>query len=225
MDLPHYYMPRPALPQDEATIAACTEAFVLLQANPGDDTPLAHLPVARWQFLCILADTLPVLLHGSSNLDIARFEPRQPRDATIFGNQLAVYAASDGIWPIFFAIVDRIAPVSLNNACFRLGTPEGTLTDPYYFFSITQSVREQEPWRNGAVYILPRETFRQNPPYITQGFEVHEMHWASPEPVVPLVCIPVTPDDFPFLQQIRGHDNAIIAERAKNDPNGFPWVE
>lgn len=223
--MPPYFLPRPAVPQDAATVAACVEALARLQANPEDDSPLAQLPVSRWQFLCILADTLPVLMHGSANPEITLFEPRQPNDATVFGNQNAVYAASDGIWAMFFAIVNRKPRVSLLNGSFRIGLPDGTVTDPYYFFSISRSLQDPECWQNGSVYILPRDTFRQNPPYAAQGVEVHEMHWASPEPVAPLARIAVTPDDFPFLHRVRNHDPAVIRERAKSDPGGFPWLE
>jgi hypothetical protein len=33
------------------------------------------------------------------------------------------------------------------------------------------------------------------------------------------------PEDFPFLEDIRGHDDSLLYTRAKADPEGFPWVD
>ncbi|MEU1003082.1 hypothetical protein [Streptomyces tibetensis] len=41
-----------------------------------------------------------VLLHGSGDPAIRRFEPRQPDDSSEFGNRRAVFAADDGLWPM-----------------------------------------------------------------------------------------------------------------------------
>lgn len=66
---------------------------------------------------------------------------------------------------------------------------------------------------------------------------VHEEFWlhrpesrfddateARLEPVRPLAKLEVKPGDFPFLDQVRGHDNDLVAERAAADPFGFPWL-
>lgn len=60
------------------------------------------------------------------------------------------------------------------------------------------------------------------PPLIVAGQRVHIPQWASLEAVTPLARIAVAPEDFPFLAEIRGHDDAYILERAKSDPDGFP---
>jgi hypothetical protein len=49
--------------------------------------------------------------------------------------------------------------------------------------------------------------------------------WASPVNVKPIAKLDITPDDFPFLSQVRGHNNAVIRERVKLNPGGFPWLE
>ncbi|MDB5540334.1 MAG: hypothetical protein JWQ89_2061 [Devosia sp.] len=60
------------------------------------------------------------MLHGSTNPDIEVFEPRKSDDVNAFGDQTAVYAASDGIWPLYFAILDRQRyRMSLINGSFR----------------------------------------------------------------------------------------------------------
>jgi hypothetical protein len=73
----------------------------------------------RWQFLCYLADHKPIVLHGSGNPGLSEVEPRQTNDLNEFSNRRAIYAASDGIWPIYFAIRDREQhAMSLTNACY-----------------------------------------------------------------------------------------------------------
>jgi hypothetical protein len=226
MDLPNYYLPRPPLQLDPATIAAYEALWAhITTAREPAELPYA-LSTPRWQFLSYLADRKPVLLHGSGNPDIAAFEPRQPADFIAFGNRAAVYAASDGIWPIYYAILDRDQyPMSLTNACIRVATPTGELGEPFYFFSISQTALQHHPWRTGMVYILPRTTFEPHPPIQSGNSSIHVMQWASPTPVAPLAKLRVTPADFPFLDQIRGHDDLIQQQRARANPDGFPWVD
>jgi hypothetical protein len=49
--------------------------------------------------------------------------------------------------------------------------------------------------------------------------------WASLVPVRPLAHLAVSPADFPFLAQVRGHDMAKVNQRAERNPQGFPWVD
>ena len=226
MQLPRYYLPRPPLDLDAATIAAYEALWTHITTSAEADEVPYSLSVPRWQFLCYLADHKPVVLHGSGNADLIELEPRQTNDLSEFGNRCAIYAASDGIWPIYFAILDRDQyAMSLTNACFRVVTPTDTHSEPFYFFSISQTALEHQPWRTGTVYILPRTTFDQQPPLAYPGAEIQVMHWASTERVNPIAKVMVTPDDFPFLGQIRGHDDVVQQQRASANPNGFPWIE
>jgi hypothetical protein len=106
MEIPDYCLVRP-----EGTTAADLVAFERLytdQIEPGGGRRIDYgLAAPRWQFLCWLAETKDVLLHGSGNAGIREFEPRRPADTSEFGGRNAVFAASDGIWATFFAIVDR----------------------------------------------------------------------------------------------------------------------
>jgi hypothetical protein len=224
--MPHYYLRRPALQLDASTIDAYEALWTSITTAPaGRELPYA-LPLPRWQFLCYLADHKPVLLHGSGNPTVQSFEPRKATDSMPFGNRAAVYAASDGIWPIYFAILDRDQyPMSLTNACIRVSTPTGGLGEPYYFFSISQTALVSRPWRTGTIYILPRTTFEPQPPIPSDHGTVHVMQWASPMPVAPLAKLRVTPADFPFLEQIRGHDEQVQQQRVRANPDGFPWIE
>jgi hypothetical protein len=226
MQLPRYYLPRPAFHLDAATIVASEALWTQITTSAEAGELPYSLPIPRWQFLCYLADHKPVVLHGSGNPHLMELEPRQTNDLSEFGNRCAVYAASDGIWPIYFAILDRDQyAMSLTNACFRVVTPTGTRSEPFYFFSISQTALQHQPWRVGTVYILPRATFEQQPPLPYPDSEIQVMHWASPERVKPLAQVTVTPDDFPFLSQIRGHDDRVQRQRASANPDGFPWIE
>ncbi len=164
------------------------------------------------------------MLHGSGRTDIEEFEPRQSNDINEFGNRRAVYAASDGIWPLYFAIVDRANYVtSLVNSCFRIVTAEGR-SESYYYFSVNADALPHTPWRAGMIYILPAATFEQQPRTHFHGIEIELTQWASRAPVRPLARLAVQPQDFPFLAQIRGHDMAEVERRAAADPHGFPWL-
>jgi hypothetical protein len=185
-----------------------------------------ELSMPKWQFLSLLVDTAGVVLHGSSRPDIAEFRPRQPTDVDEFSSQHAVYAASDGIWPIYFAIVDRTRAGSLLNACFTvLDGGEADQRSTYYFFSVEQNALDSRPWRDGTVYVLPRRSFVAQPPGRIGGHRVQVRQWASAEAVRPLARLPVTPADFPFLDAVVPHDPALVRERSARDPDGFPWLD
>lgn len=117
---------------------------------------LVHLDfpgLPKWQLLSVLADDFGFMLHGTGDPTIIEFTPRQPKDSNPFGAQNAVYAASDGIWPIFYAILDRNPPFSLHNACIRLVDEDGIESEPKFFFSIERSALERRPFRKGYVYV------------------------------------------------------------------------
>jgi hypothetical protein len=224
--MPDYLLPRPPMPTDPATLQAFDTLYDDAVARGAGSLINYDLAAPRWQFICHIADTRPVALHGSGNPSITRFEPRQPDDATEFGNQNAVYAASDGLWPTYFAILDRLnVPMSTINCAVRVMPDDGAQSDPYYFFSITQAALEKRPYRRGVIYFLPRATFRQQPPFMVGGQRVNIAQWASLEAVVPLARIEVGPEDFPLLEQMRGHDDESTFARARANPAGFPWLE
>src|SRR5215213_2338581 len=160
--LPSYYLPRPALDLTAEQIAAFEDLYARAVAPGGGGEITYTLDAPRWQVLCWLTDTQDVLLHGSGNPAIAEFEPRQSNDTEEFGNRKAVYAASDGLWAMYFALMDRDQHVEgLANAAFRLVDADGRRSVPYYFFAISGPQLPAAPWRNGMIYILPRTTFEQ----------------------------------------------------------------
>jgi hypothetical protein len=226
MPLPAHFLRRPPLDLSPATRAAF-DGLYREAVLPGDGRTLDYsLAAPKWQFLSWLCDTQEILLHGSGAAGIREFEPRQSNDIEEFGNRAAVYAASDALWAMYFAIVDRDRYVrSLVNACFRVVEPDGARSEPYYFFSVNADALPHAPWRAGAIYILPRAGFEQQARRADGDIELEIAQWASLTPVRPLAQMAVSPEDFPFLAQIRGHDMATIGERAARDPHGFPWLD
>ena len=225
MKLPDYWLTRPSANFDESAQIAFDELLNTTLGIGGCPTIQFTLPWQKWQFLCYLADHHDIALHGSGDPYIALFEPRQANDLNEFGNQKAVYAASDGLWAMFFAIVDRDRVGSVTNACVRLADETGTLHGPYYVFSVSQSALASQPWRTGVVYLLPRMTFTFQPSMAFGSNEVHFAQLARLEPVQPLAKLTVTPEDFPFLGQIRGHDDQRLQEYATALQTGAPWPQ
>ncbi|HWI63876.1 MAG TPA: hypothetical protein VNT75_18735 [Symbiobacteriaceae bacterium] len=223
MMLPDYWLTRPSVASDENAQLAFDELLRTMLCSGGCPTIPYTLPWPKWQFLCHVADHHDIALHGSGDPNIALFEPRQANDLNEFGNQKAVYAASDGLWAMFFAIVDRGRVESITNACIRLEDETGTSHGPYYVFSVSQSALASQPWRTGEVYLLPRRTFTAQPSVAFGTSEVHIAQLASPVPVQPLAKLTVTPADFPFLMQIRGHDDHRLQEYATALQTGAPW--
>ena len=223
MMLPDYWLTRPTVNFDEEAQNAFDELFDTTLSIGGCPTIEYTLPFPKWQFLCHLGDRHDIALHGSGDPDIALFEPRQSNDLNEFGNQKAIYAASDGLWAMFFAVVDRERVTSITNACVRLGDETGTLHGPYYVFSVSQSALPGQPWRTGTLYLLSRSTFITQPPMAFGSYQVHIAQLASFVPVQPLAKLTVTPEDFPFLMQIRGHDDQRLQEYATALQTGAPW--
>jgi hypothetical protein len=225
MLLPDYWLTRPGPIVDEQARVAFDELLNAAISIGGCPAIRYESPWPKWQFLCHLADRHDLALHGSGDPDIDIFEPRQSNDLGEFGNQKAIYAASDGIWAMFFAIVDRQQVKSITNACISLSEQDGTIQGPYYVFSVSKSALPNKPWRTGTVYLLPKTTFTVQPSVPFGPYEVRFAQVASFVHVEPLAKITVTPDDFPFLQQIRGHDDHRLQEYATAMQTGSPWPE
>ncbi|QGN34801.1 hypothetical protein [Microlunatus sp. Gsoil 973] len=220
MNLPDYWLARPPGP-DQQTAVEFDQLLDAVAENDACELIDYRLTAPKWQFLCHAAGS-GFVMHGTGRADIEIFEPRQPDDPSEFGGRRGVFAAEDGIWPMYFAIVDRDRyPMGLLNACILVG-PDA---EARYFFSITDSVLPHRPWRSGVVYLLPAAGFDSQPPATVDGKEVRLAQAVNPDPVRPLAKLRIEPEDFPFLQQIRGHDHDVIRARFEADPDGFPWLE
>lgn len=197
-------------PEPGPDTRAAFDDLLAQAAAAGPDGPIDYqLSAPKWQFLCHAADQGGYVLHGSASSTIAEFEPRQPIDTTEFGSQKAVYAASDGLWAMYFAICDRDRYVTtLYNGCYRVAPAEdGPFLEPYYFFSVNQDALDHVPWRTGTVYLLPADGFEQQPPMQFEGNWVRVHQVASPTSVRPVAKVIVEPADFPLLDHIHGHDS------------------
>jgi len=226
MQLPSYWLPRPPMRLDQTTQATFDQ--LLTTALAQGISPLLDytLTAPKWQFLCYLAEHHAIALHGSGNPNISQFTPRQPIDLTEIGSQRAVYAADDGIWALFFAIADRDRyPMSLLNSCIRIAQAPAPISEPLYVFSVSRTARPQQPWRDGVVYLLPRATFTAQPSVQVDTIVIHPAQLASLVPVTPLARLAVTPADFPFLAQVREHDDARLSDYAAAMNTGAPWPE
>lgn len=201
------------------------EAFAVALST-GDVATLPPLP--RWVFLAWLTRQ-GWLLHGSDRADLTHFEPRTPIDLSpdSFSKRTAVFAASDGVWATMYALRNRARTKRMLNMALQL-REGGSWSPTRYFLSLAPVAPNVSNGRSllqpGSVYVLPSHRFEQMPAYTWPGLgDVLEPHWANPEPVEPVMRVPVSPDDFPF--PVRTHDAARVDTLSQSDPWGFPWLE
>ena len=95
----------------------------------------------------------------------------------------------------------------------------------HYYFSITGSALHRRPWRTGYVYFLPAESFVEQPAGTYAGHVARIPQLASPVAVTPFARLQVAPNDFPFLAQIRGHEDDRLAEYARAVMAAAPWPD
>jgi hypothetical protein len=127
---------------------------------------------------------------------------------------------------MFFAILDRThTPMATSNACIRLADEDGHVSEPRYVFSISRDALRRRPWRKGVVYLLPGDTFVNQPSLRFQRYEVRVPQLASLLPVKPIAWLDVAPEEFPFLKDIRGLDDARLEEYGQAMQTGAPWPE
>src|SRR5687768_14636470 len=101
---------------------------------------------------------------------------------------------------MFFAIVDRTKwRGSMRNQFFR---KDGAR---YYQFSLNKEMLALEPWCEGTVYVLERDGFT---PTLDESGGLTE-EWQSASAAQPVGSVRVTPDDFPFLANVQGHDEEL----------------
>lgn len=226
MILPDYWLRRPHRELDAQTRSDFDQLFARIKATETITRIEYTLPAPKWQFLCYLADQQGVILHGTGDPQIQVFEPRPSNDLNDFGAQTAVYAAGDGLWAMFFAILDRSHySMTTSNACIRLVDTSGQVSEARYVFSISRPALRQQPWRTGMIYLLPADTFVNQPSLRYGPYEVRVPQLASLVPVKPFAQMEVAPEDFPFLKDIRGIDDHRLAEYGQAMQAGAPWPE
>ena len=167
------------------------------------DELLAGEPVAipepRLDFLRWLAESRPVVFHGSPRADLLELSTeRQSRDTTAWGNQQAVYASSDPVWAIYFACLRRDGGwTGTRNG--SLGRAGGRLYPRRYFFAHNRGSASPDRFGPGSLYLVSPRTFVADEP-LAGGIDT--AHLVSHQPVRPLVRLDVGPEDFPFAGRI-----------------------
>ncbi|WP_368505335.1 hypothetical protein AB3N04_06740 [Alkalihalophilus sp. As8PL] len=147
----------------------------------------------KYLFLHYLIENKNVLVHGSNDSKIRKLEPKVQ---TLFNGKpvRAVFAASDGVWSMFFAVMNKKDyEGSVRNLCLTLPTKKGIKR--YYYFSVNEN-QEDNCWIDGTIYILPKDRF-------SQGGIKDE--WVCESTIEPISKLSVTQDDFPFLDKVRKH--------------------
>lgn len=188
----------PELELDADRVAAFARALGSGSAAEGEIK--YDIPYPKHEFLTALVTRHEIVLHGSSNGEIGVFSPTLQTD--YFGrSRRAVFAASDGIWPMFFAILNRSRyHGSLRNACYWEADELGR-RHKCYAFSINAAFLKRRPWSRGWIHILPRATFER---VVDEDGSPSE-EWLSTRQVTPLARLAVSPADFPFLKEVEGH--------------------
>lgn len=149
----------------------------------------------KQRFILYIAIHKNVLLHGSNHNGITEFEPRRQ---TLYNGKYidAVFATGDGIWPVFYAVLDKAKLIgNIRNGC--LETRSGR---KFYFFSITKETYRSNPWTKGMIYFLPRESFEKASKEVISFDE-----WISEVPVKPVARIEVDCTDFYFRERVAVH--------------------
>jgi hypothetical protein len=122
MQTPDYFLPQPPFDLSREKQKAFDGLMNSTAAGAWLDF---SLPFPKWQFLSYLCQSRQVVLHGSQNTTIEVVKPRAAQDIKTFSAQNAIYATTDGIFVIYFAIIyrQRFQPLSLFETCLTIKTP------------------------------------------------------------------------------------------------------
>jgi HEAT repeat protein len=188
------------------------QALAAALSSPDGSLPdgwrLGHPKTA---FLRYLVEEKGLLLHGSNHADLPLLQPvRWSTDREAHGNVAGVYATADPVLAAFFAVVDRRWVWGMGAGTLEDPQPAGGMTRSHSFAVDAESLVRRR-WREGAVYAVPRETFE----------DVGE--WTSREPVRPLVRVPMSPEEFPLLEQVWGFDVRPPGGRFARERFFFLW--
>ena len=193
------FLPKPEFHMGEQSVKAYEEIYSGLEGDKTrKDVVLPH-GIPAIEFFDFLENKQEFLFHGSNQLDLDILTLKKQNNFR--GDEVnGVFASSDPIWAMFFAIINREKYTgTLRNGSFVVSFPQGVY-ERYYFFSINNAVPENNIWNRGAVYILPREKFK---PAGDGWFRFDE--WICYEPVIPTAKITIEPEDFPMLGKVVTH--------------------
>ena len=195
------FLPAPIFAPDAEQVAAF-ESICAGQLGQSPAREIAYdCPFPKSDFLRYLVHRKGYLLHGTGRqLDALDPSPQADWRGTSIN---AVFATGDGIWPMFFALLNRAAlRGSIRNACLLVESAPGDI-ERYYFFSVDAVSLASGVWTDGFVHIVPRESFTP-----TSTGPVRFDEWASPVRVPVAARLRVAPADFPFLSCVTPHPEA-----------------
>jgi len=170
----------------------------------GANTPISYnLSFPKADFLNYVCDWRGFVAHGSPQHTLDVLEPiRLSGDSSEFGNRQQIFCSPDAMWAMWFAILDKSKYNLTRNGSVRVGTGEKRVK--YYHFELPKSNLENKPFLDGMIYICRAEDFPDKRPYpILDWFNSEIEEWGSTKPVKPLAKIVVTPEDFPYLDQVQ----------------------
>ena len=184
-------------------------------------------PYRPFEFVLWLMARDEFIFHGSAKTDIEIFEPRRDSvelmDFGGHGNLGAVYGTHDGLWAMFFAVIDRgrIEGSIRNGVATYRSWKTGEEVD-FYQFSVSARNLPDQPFSSGGLYILPRETFEKirlgpDGPFTNE--------WGSRSPVRPMAMLKLEPEDFPFLEDVAGHDDEDLIRYSEVSRQVYAKVE
>jgi|SRR5699024_7294058 len=163
------------------------------------------LSFPKYRFLQYISLHGDFIFHGSNNLDIDIFKPQEQ---TLFNGKKtkAVFASSEPIWSMFYAVLDRSKLVgSIRNGCLVYKNKK------YHYYSLNKSTMEKDPWTSGKLYILPKNVFK-----LADNNNIHFDEWISHDFVKPINHLEIHPDDFYFKNRVSTHK--------KHESNVKTWL-
>ena len=88
---------------------------------------------------------------------------RLTQDSSEFGNRQQIFCSPDGVWALWFAVLDKSGIHVTENGCVRLGHGPGQIK--FYHFDLPAENKENPPFTDGMVYIAHAEDFPEHRPY------------------------------------------------------------
>lgn len=161
------------------------------------------LPFPKAEFLNYICDWRGYVLHGSPLHDLDVLQPiRKSSDKSEFGNRQQIFCSPDANWAMWFAILEKGKFNQTRNGSLRVG--RGDRRVKYYHFELPKRNQENPPFTEGMLYIARAEDFPDKRPFpILDWFDAEIEEWGSTHPVSPLARIRISPQDFPYLDQVQ----------------------
>jgi hypothetical protein len=162
-----------------------------------------QLPYPKADFLNYICDWRGYVAHGSPLSDLSILRPvRLTNDSSEFGNRHQIFCSPDGMWALWFAILDKSRIHVTENGCVRFGRGSGRVK--YYHFDLPAESKDTPPFTDGMIYLAHAGDFPERHAYpLLDKFDAENEEWGSSKPVIPLAKMHVKPEDFPYLDKVQ----------------------